>query len=289
MACSWDQVTLGRTGLRTAPLGLGSSYGIEERDVERAFDRGIGYFYWGSVRRPAFGRGVRSCAKRDRDRVITVVQTYSRVAALVGPSLELALRGLKIEYTDFLLLGWWNEAPPERIVDAARRLVDQGKARHLLISGHNRPSFARYMDDATYGGIMVRYNAAHPGAEKEVFPLLPAPAERRPAVVAYTATRWGHLCDPKLTPPGEATPRASDCYRFALTNPDVNLCLAGPKNAAELDEAMAALDRGPMTADELAWMKRVGAFVRSNAAPAGRFAPIQIVDRVANMIAGRKE
>jgi predicted aldo/keto reductase-like oxidoreductase len=54
-------------------------------------------------------------------------------------------------------------------------------------------------------------------------------------------------------------PRASYCYRFALSHPLVNLVLAGPKNGAELDEALAALDRGPTDADELAWMRRVGA------------------------------
>ena len=34
---------------------------------------------------------------------------------------------------------------------------------------------------------MIRYNAAHPGAERDIFPHLEA---RRPAVVAYTATSW---------------------------------------------------------------------------------------------------
>ena len=37
---------------------------------------------------------------------------------------------------------------------------------------------------------MIRYNAAHPGAEQDVFPHL---AARQPAVVAYTATSWRKL------------------------------------------------------------------------------------------------
>jgi hypothetical protein len=41
------------------------------------------------------------------------------------------------------------------------------------------------------------------------------------------------------------------------------MSLIGPKNREELDEAMAALDRGPMDADELEWMRRVGKAVRS--------------------------
>ena len=110
---------------------------------------------------------------------------------------------------------------------------------------------------------MLRYNAAHPGAEREVFPFVVDDDATRPGVAAFTATRWGSLVDPKLTPPGEATPRASDCYRFALSHPSVDACIAGPRDGAELDEALLAIERGPMTEAELAWMKRVGAAVRA--------------------------
>ena len=36
----------------------------------------------------------------------------------------------------------------------------------------------------------------------------------------------------------------------------------GPRDAAELDEALLTMERGPMSASEIAWMKRVGAAVR---------------------------
>jgi aryl-alcohol dehydrogenase-like predicted oxidoreductase len=283
MACSWERVKLGRTGLSVAPIGLGSSYGLEERDVERAHERGLNYLYWGSVRRPAFGRAMRRLCARDRGSVCTVIQTYARVGVLVRPALERALRSLKIDYTDVFLLGWWNQPPPRRILDAALALRDAGKARHLMISCHARTTFARYAADPTYGAIMVRYNAAHPGAEAEVFPALgDGDRAARPGVIAYTATRWGQLPDPRCTPPGERTPRGSDCYRFALSHPSVDLCLAGPKDAAELDDAMAALDRGPMSADELAWMRRVGAAIHASPR-AGRVSPMAILDGLAGL------
>lgn len=37
------------------------------------------------------------------------------------------------------------------------------------------------------------------------------------------------------------------------------LALTGPSNAAQMEEALRALDEGPMTDAELAWMRRVGA------------------------------
>jgi hypothetical protein len=75
--------------------------------------------------------------------------------------------------------------------------------------------------------FMVRYNAAHRGAEREVFPLLPEPPER-PGIFAYTATRWGSLLDPKRLPAGERAPSAADCYRFCLSHPGVDMVLCGP-------------------------------------------------------------
>jgi aryl-alcohol dehydrogenase-like predicted oxidoreductase len=281
MGCDWSKVVLGRTGLRAAPLGLAPSKDLPAREVERAFERGLNYLYWGSARRAGFGEGIRRVAKKDREGAVIVVQSYTRAASLLRPSLERALRQLGIEHADLLLLGWWNQPPPRRILDAALAARDHGLAKHVMISCHHRPTFASYIDDPSYGAIMVRYNAAHPGAEKEVFPLL---REGRPGVVSYTATRWGALLDPSLGPPGEPTPRPSDCYRFALSSPHVDVCLTGPADAAELDESFAALDRGPMSDDELAWMKRVGAVVRSASLSKGGNGPIQLLDRVSSWL-----
>lgn len=259
MTTAFGSRVLGRTGLRVSPLGLASSYGVGGRDVERAFDRGVNLFLWGSRRRSDFGRGVANLSRAHRDRMVIGIQSYTRAAWMMRFSVESALRALGTDHVDLLGLAWWNASPPARILDAARKLRDSGKVRHILVSMHHRPAFQQIVGDSDYEAIMVRYNAAHPGAEREVFPHLPV---ARPGVVAFTATRWGALVDPKLTPAGLPTPRASDCYRFALTNPNVDACLSGPKDSAELDEALATFERGPMDDEELAWMRRVGAGVR---------------------------
>lgn len=283
MSFGWDKVVLGRTGLRVGRIGIGTSSGLSARDVEEAVERGINYLYWGSLRKKEFGEAIRHVARRRREDAVIVVQSYTRAAFYMRRSVESALRELGIEQCDLLLLGMWNDTPPRRILDAAVAIREAGKAKHIMISCHQRTTFPRYIADPTYGAIMVRYNAAHPGAETEVFPHL-APREQgpsaRPGVVSYTATRWGGLLDPALLPKDEPAPRGSDCYRFALTHPDVDVVLCGPKDRAELDEALAALDRGPMSADELAWMKRVGKVVRAASPTKSGNAPVLWLDRM---------
>jgi aryl-alcohol dehydrogenase-like predicted oxidoreductase len=255
--CRFPPITLGP--VRAAPIALASSYGIGAREVDRAFERGLSSFFWGALRRADFGRALRRLARRRREDVTIAIQTFARRPWLVRPSVDLARLRLGVEAIDVLGLGFWNEPPPRAIVDAALRLRDRGVVRSVVVSSHDRVTLATLIDDPALDGVMVRYNAAHTGAERDVFPL--AVARRRP-VLAYTATRWGTLVAPGAAPDGDRLPRATDCYRFALTHPAVGACLAGPKDARELDEVLAALDEGPMTESEVAWMRRVGAHVR---------------------------
>ena len=270
-----DPITLGRTGLTVSRLGIGSSFVGSASVVEEAVDQGINYLYWGSIRRPAFGRAIRHVARRRREAVVLTVQSYSRVASLVAPSVEIALRRVGIDYFDFLLLGMWNAPPGEAMVEAALRLRERGKVRHLMLSTHNRPSLQGHFREfdagrSPYDAFMLRYNAVHRGAERDVFPHLPA--ARPPGIVAYTATRWGHLLDPAKMPPGETPPPARDCYRFALGQPAVSMVLCGPANRAQMQEAIRALDAGPLAPDEDTRLRRIGDHIY------GRFDP-QFKDR----------
>jgi aryl-alcohol dehydrogenase-like predicted oxidoreductase len=254
-----ERRTLGRTGLEAGRLGMAASYGAPARAIEQAFERGVNYLYWGSLRRGAFGQALRNL-KPQRDRMVLALQSYSRVAALMKLSVELALRRLGFEYADVLLLGLWDHKPPQRILDASRQLRERGLIRHIGISTHHRPLIPDLSTDPDVGIVHVRYNAAHPGAEREVFPLLSANG-KRPGMVAFTATSWGQLLNPKRVPPGERVPTASDCYRFVLSNPDVDVCMTGPANEARAAEALRAIELGPMNPEELAWMRRVGDYI----------------------------
>jgi aryl-alcohol dehydrogenase-like predicted oxidoreductase len=219
----------------------------------------MNYMYWGSMQREAFGRALRNLAPK-REHFVLVIQSYSRVGTLMRWNIERALRALHMEYADVLLLGLWNRPVWPRVLDTARALRARGLVRHLAVSTHNRksvPGIAAGSPDLEI--VHFRYNAAHPGAEVDIFPHIPASG--RPGMVSFTATSWGQLLDPKRIPPGQRTPTATDCYRFVLSRPEVDVCLTGPSNAAHVEDAIRALALGPMQQDELAWMQRVGAAV----------------------------
>ena len=96
---------------------------------------------------------------------------------------------------------------------------------------------------------MIRYNAAHRGAETEVFPVTDALGL---PVIAYTCLRWGALLRPTPDdPPGFTVPRAPSWYRFALQSPSVTVALASPESREELEEDLTVLDAaGPLPPQE---------------------------------------
>jgi aryl-alcohol dehydrogenase-like predicted oxidoreductase len=254
-----ERIVLGRTGLRVSKLGLGSSFKAPAEAYLEAFERGVNYFYWGSIRRGPMAGAIREIARRDRDDLVVTVQSYSRLGGLLTLSVERALRKLGLDHAEILLLGWHNSPPSPRVLDAARALREKGRVRHIALSTHRRTLLPTLVDDDLFDIWHVRYNAVHRGAEREVFPVLAERGvEERPGMVTYTTTRWGNLCDPKQTPQGDRTPTGTDCYRFALSHPQVDLCLAGPDNTEHMKQALAALEQGPLDDGELEWMKRVG-------------------------------
>lgn len=256
MASLLDPVVLGRSGLRAGRLGVASGYGVPAAAVEKAFERGVNYLYWGSLRRSDFGQALRHLASR-RDRMILVLQSYVPLPVGIAWSVERALRDLRFDYADVLLLGLWNRPLPPRVLEICARLKERGVIRRIAVSTHKRSLVGAFAATPDIDIVHIRYNAVHTGAERDAFPLLES-SPSRPGIVSFTATSWGQLLKSAKIPVNLPRPSAADCYRFVLSHPAVNTCLTGPSSAAEMDAALEALERGPMTPDELAWMRRVG-------------------------------
>lgn len=256
-------IILGRTGLRVGRMGVAAAYGAPARAFEEAYEHGCTYFYWGSFRRSGMQQAIKNlCAQGKRDSLTIVIQSFSRSATLLEGSLRWALKRLQIDHADILLLGFYNRAVSERILHKAIALKERGLVSFIGVSSHNRAMFQEFASQGLFDVVHVRYNAAHRGAETEVFPGLRAlPEADRPGIVTFTATMWGKLLQLRYLPPGESPLLPSDCYRFVMSNPAVDVCMTGPKSLREMREELLALELGPLNQEELQRIHRIGDYV----------------------------
>jgi predicted aldo/keto reductase-like oxidoreductase len=47
-------------------------------------------------------------------------------------------------------------------------------------------------------------------------------------------------------------------YRFVLSNPHVHVCLTAPSNVRQLEEDLAAVRQGPLSEEEMQFMREFG-------------------------------
>jgi aryl-alcohol dehydrogenase-like predicted oxidoreductase len=256
-----ERVVLGASGLEVPRMGVGADAGVPAKALEWAFERGVNYFYWGSRRRKGMAEAIRNLAPRSREKMIIALQSYDFSGLAFEHTFARGLRQLGIDYADVFILGMRNKTVPARILDKAVSLKERGLVRHLCVSAHDRSAYRDHLQRRVFDLIMVRYNAAHRGAETEVFPLLGQ--DGPPGVICFNSTRWGHLFNPRWMPEGERTPRPVDLYRYVLSNPHVHMVLTAPKTMEQMKEDLGTLDCGPVTEDERSWLERIGAHVHA--------------------------
>jgi aryl-alcohol dehydrogenase-like predicted oxidoreductase len=255
-----ERVPFGRTGLMVSRMGLASGYGVPTAAIEKAFhEYGVNYFYLSLLKRGNMVRAIRALAPRHRDELRIVMARPTRGGYFLQSSVERWLTKLKIERLDGVILQYQQKPLRRELVDRVHRLTDSGKVRFAGMSSHERPLFGRIARGEVKVPVdffQLRYNAVHTGAEEDIFPHLPR--ENRPGTVIFTATCWGKLLKPGLMPAGEGPLNPADCYRFALSHPDVNVCVTGPSTAGQMEENLKALDAGPFDPEEMARVRRIG-------------------------------
>jgi aryl-alcohol dehydrogenase-like predicted oxidoreductase len=255
-------------------LGLASrgQTSLTTDDVRYALRRGINFCNWpGHADTPGGPDAmseVVSWLGAERDSVVVCVQFGARTSDEASEELRSVLAGLHSDYVDVLTLYYveqlaeWEElSAPGGVVDYLRAAKKDGVVRRIGVTSHQRPLAARMAQSGLLDVLMIRYNAAHRGAERDVFPVTDALGM---PVIAYTATRWGALMQPTPDdPPGFVAPPASAWYRFVLQAPSVAVTLAAPANRAELEEALRVLRAtGPLDAAEYEELSAHGARVR---------------------------
>jgi aryl-alcohol dehydrogenase-like predicted oxidoreductase len=250
-------------------LGLSTTFGIDGEDLDWALEQGFNYVFWTPKSRRVT-KSLKAALKRNRESIILASgPTTGYYGGGIRRACERLLKKLDTDYLDVFQLFWLGRASAWRpsTVDALVSLRESGKVRAIGTSIHDRIRAGNLAEDSPLDMLMIRYNAAHRGAEQDIFPHLSKREEprsqggafsRKPAIVAYTATRWRALLD---RPKGWTGPvmTAGDCYRFCLDNPHVDLVLTGPKDRLQLEENFRCLkERGPLSEDEKRWISDFG-------------------------------
>ena len=265
-------VDLPRVGKRVMRLGVAGNYGLKTSDIEHAAERGVNFWVW-SPRFKQVTPALRRLLAEDRERHVVAMFGMAYTAGAVRKGLDKARRLLDTDYLDVYQLGWLGRGSffGQGIQDALVTAREEGLTRAVGTSIHDRRRAGELARDSVLDLLMIRYNAAHPGAEQDIFPHL---QHRDPALICYTATSWRQLLKPlkgmEMPPwpgdPGATSPpplTAPLCYRFCLSSPHVHVTLTGPADRAQFDENLAALDQGPLSDEEEAWVRAYGQQVKS--------------------------
>lgn len=284
---------LGKTGLQVSPLGIGGGGSIESRDLLYAFEKGINYFFFSSdlhhVNYQHSAEALRTlCGKGSSVRDQVVLATVSYVddpAKLLGVMLD-QFGELGIDYIDVFHWGWiLAEHDVAALLRSARELqqggsvtlqyralgywgraqsinaelLRRGLARYVGMSFHSLQAASSVIHDIDV--MMLRYSLANTRVEQYVVPLLSGDKESDPGIVVFNTSHQGFMSlhvPPPSYPDGLRVPSVPDCYRFALSQPWVDVVLTGVTNRQQIDQALASLEQGPLSEDELAFYREYG-------------------------------
>ncbi|MEW5975413.1 MAG: aldo/keto reductase [Acidobacteriota bacterium] len=212
---------------------------LKPDDVLLALEHGINYWNW-CGHNDGMAAAVRTLGPRRR-RVVVATQLEARNADGIRRELDEALRTLHSDYLDVATFyyvesqqEWSQITGPRGAWEGLRRAREEGLVRQLGLTSHQRPLLIEILESGLLDLLMVRYNAAHRGAEERLFELA---LRLQFPLVTFTALRWKALL--KATsedPSGFSPPSAREWYRWVLAHPAASVVLAAPNTRTELQE-----------------------------------------------------
>lgn len=253
------RVPLGALRTPVCRIGLSASYLPGRETIRKALDEGLNYFFFFGVDYQLI-RVLRGLPPARRSELVLATGAYNYLICHqnLRRTLEKRLRQLRTDYIDlfhFLGVTKPKQFTPE-VRDELAAVRASGLVRGVSLSTHDRKFAAQLAREGVVDAIMIRYNAAHRGAETEIFPHL---APDTTGVVSYTATRWTALLRrPRGYPKDGRIPTAGMCYRFVLSNSNVHVCLMAPSNLRQFETNLADIRRGPLAEDDMQFLRDFG-------------------------------
>ncbi|WP_414570460.1 aldo/keto reductase [Nostoc sp. CCY 9925] len=282
---------LGRTDLTVSALGLGGGGKISSEDTLYAFDQGINFFFYSSDLHhylySHMSEGLRKLCGRGssvREKVVLATVSYIKnpdaaMAAIIDQFVD-----LRMDYIDVFFWGWIGttdepmfekcldrsndlrgagsiyERIVERMFGVSERLKKMGAVRYIGASFHDLDLANKWLNNSLIDVAMVRHNVAHRTAQKSVFNNLEAEDPQRSGVVTFkSAGMHGPLWHPPAgLPEGCWQPSVPDLYRYSLSQNCVDVCLMGSEKREHIDAAIAGIQKGKLTTEEIDYLNLYG-------------------------------
>ncbi len=272
----------GGTGLRVSALGLGAGQIGEDRVDDAAAGRVLHAALDAGIRLIDTARnyltseeriGRHLAARRDEFVLVTKVGydvegAEDWTAAAVTGGIEQALRTLRTDVLDVVLLHSCSLETLQRgdVVDALAAARDAGKIRVAGYSGEN-DALAWAVRSGRFGAVETSVNLVDQWSLREVLPsagplgvIAKRPLANAPwrfgerPVRAYAEAYWERLASLGIEPAdGDWLGTA---LRFAAFAPGVSTAIVGTASTEHLATAVAAVERGPLPAEEVARWRR---------------------------------
>jgi len=257
-----DYRVLGSTGLRVSRLGFGciKFSKCPEADVaaalRRALDLGINFFDTARAYGTSEEMIGRAIASR-RGEFVLATKSHGRTAQGLAADLETSLRNLRTDHVDILFLHTVSDAETyEKVMgpgggyEAAVRAKEQGKVGHIGVSIHrDLATMRRAIESGAFEVLMAAYS---PLDQEGAGALLPVARQHGLGTVIMKPLSGGQLVSPP-GPDGRAPspdPVVSGALRWVISNPAADSVIPGMVSARQVEENVAAVERGPLSEAE---------------------------------------
>ncbi len=229
--------TLGKTGVKVSLLCLGGSHiGMKNLTddesvglMRHAVDEGVNFFdnawaYHNGVSEERMGKALKDGY---RDRVFLMTKNKGRDAASARQHLEDSLRRLDVDVIDLLQVhevvrpGDVTSVYDKGVLDVLLKAREQGKIRHIGVTGHHYPKFLNDMIDGGFPWETIQmplniFDAHFRSFQQEV---LPRAVEMNLGVIAMKTMGGSPATLPRT---GAVTPE--ECLRWAMSLPVSTVC-----------------------------------------------------------------
>jgi len=253
---------LGSTGLEVSALGFGCIKFSQCREdavaaaLHRALDLGINFYDTARAYGTSEEMIGRAIASR-RDEYVLATKSLGRSADRLLADLETSLAHLQTDHVDVLLLHTVSDAETyEQVIgpggglEGALRAKEQGKALHIGVSIHrDLPTMRRAIESGAFEVLMPAHAVIDPEGSSAMLPLA---ARHGMGIVVMKPLSGGQLVSPP-GPNGEPVapdPVVADALRWVLSNPHVSSAIPGMVSAQQVEDNVAAVEKGPLSETE---------------------------------------